>query len=75
MEPPAGAPVQWVMRLALAPLTLAAAFALPACSKPAAVDVEPASLRFGVRGQTGNLHATPRASGGKPMPESACAWT
>jgi len=54
---------------------LLAAAALPACSKPAAIDVEPASLRFGLRGQTARLHATPRAAGGKAMTESACAWT
>jgi hypothetical protein len=58
-----------------APLILAAVLALPACSKPSAVDVEPASLRFGLRGQTAKLHATPRARDGKPMVESACAWT
>lgn len=56
-------------------LPLAAAAALTACSKPAAVDVEPASLRFGLRGQTAKLHATPRARDRKPMPESACVWT
>jgi hypothetical protein len=28
-----------------------------------------------VRGQTAKLHATPRARDGKPMPESACAWS
>jgi hypothetical protein len=39
------------------------------------VDVEPASLRFGLRGQTAKLHATPRAPGGKAMPEAACAWS
>lgn len=57
-------------------VTLAAALALAACSsKPAAVDLEPPSLRFGVRGQTAKLHATPRAASGKAMPESACVWT
>jgi len=59
------------------PLLLALAAAsttLAACSSPTAVDIEPASLRFGLRGQTAKLHATPRARDGKPMPESACTW-
>lgn len=56
-------------------LALAALLALPACSKPEAVDLEPASLRFGLRGQTAKVHATPRGRGGKPMPEAACAWS
>jgi hypothetical protein len=59
----------------LATLALLASTSLAACSSPEAVDLEPASLRFGVRGQTAKLHATPRARGGKPMPEAACAWS
>jgi hypothetical protein len=55
-------------------------FALPAlllaaCGGPATIELEPASLRFGGRGQSGQLHATPRAKGGKPVPDSRCAWS
>jgi len=63
------------MRPCPASAALAALAALSACSRPEAVDLEPASLRFGLRGQTAKVHATPRARGGRPMPEAACAWT
>ncbi len=58
----------------------AARFALPAlllaaCGGPVAVELEPVSLRFGGRGQSGLLHATPRAKGGKPVPDARCAWS
>jgi hypothetical protein len=59
-----------------AALTAALALSSAGCgSKPQAVDVDPPSLRFGLRGQTAKLHATPRAAGGRAMPESACAWS
>lgn len=57
------------LRLALPALLLAA------CGGPARVELEPPSLAFGGRGQTGLLHATPRAKGGKPLPDARCAWS
>jgi hypothetical protein len=51
------------------------ALLLAACGGPARVDLEPASLQFSGRGQTGRLHATPRAKGGKPLPEARCDWS
>src|SRR5215208_3457369 len=57
---------------ALVPLLLL----LAACgSKPARVELEPTSLRFGVRGQTAKVHAMPVAADGKRMPEAACRWS
>ena len=57
------------LRLALPALLLAA------CGGPARVELEPASLAFSGRGQSGSLHATPRAKGGKPLPDARCTWT
>ena len=48
---------------------------LAACEEPARIDVEPSSLRFGVRGQTATVHATPRLRDGKPVPKEACRWS
>jgi hypothetical protein len=39
------------------------------------VDVEPASVRLGVRGQIAKVHATPRDRNGKALPGSICAWS
>ena len=61
-------------RSPLAALTLASLLA--ACGGgPSRVDLEPASLRFGVRGQVAKVHATPRAKSGQTLPERACAWS
>jgi hypothetical protein len=58
------------------PLHLALpALLLAACGGPVRVDLEPASLAFGGRQQAGQLHATPRAKGGKPLPDARCAWS
>jgi hypothetical protein len=57
------------LRLALPALLLAA------CGGPVRVELEPASLAFSGRNQTGLLHATPRAKGGKPLPDARCAWS
>jgi hypothetical protein len=57
------------LRIALPALLLAA------CGGPVRVEFEPASLAFTGRGQTGQLHATPRGKGGKPLPEARCAWS
>jgi hypothetical protein len=65
------------MRTPLPPAVpaFAAAALLAACGGPVRVDLDPASLRFGVRGQTARVHATPRAKSGKALPDRACAWT
>ncbi len=62
---------------AISPAPLAVlALALAACgSKPARVEAEPSSLRFGVRGQTSKVHARPIASNGKPLPDHVCKWS
>lgn len=51
------------------------ALLLAACGGPARVELEPASLHFSGRGQSGSLHATPRAQGGKPLPDARCDWS
>jgi hypothetical protein len=49
---------------------------LAACgSKPAVVELDPPSLRFGLRGQSAKVHAMPRGRDGKAMPALACAWS
>jgi hypothetical protein len=51
------------------------ALLLTACGGPARIELDPGSLAFSGRGQTGALHATPRAKNGKPLLESRCIWT
>jgi hypothetical protein len=51
------------------------ASALAGCDSVARVDLAPASLRFGVKGQTAKVHAAPVAKNGKPLPAEACAWS
>ncbi len=46
-----------------------------ACDKPARVELQPSSLRFGVRGQTAKLHASPIAKSGKAVPDQICRWS
>lgn len=41
----------------------------------ARVEVEPATLRFGVRGQTAKLAASPIARNGQKVPDQACRWS
>jgi hypothetical protein len=48
---------------------------LAACGGPVRVELEPASLAFTGRAQAGQLHATPRAKGGQPLPDARCAWS
>jgi hypothetical protein len=63
------------MRTLTLPAALLAA-ALSACGGgPARVELEPSSLRFGLRGQTAKVHATPVGRNGKPMPDRICAWS
>ncbi len=57
----------------LAPLALLALVA--ACDKPARIEMDPSALRFGVRGQTAKVHASPIASNGKLVPDQICAWS
>lgn len=52
-----------------------ALLSLAACEKVARVELEPSSLRFGLRGQTAKVHAAPVARNGKPMPDQRCTWT
>lgn len=52
-----------------------AALSLAACDGVARVELDPAALRFGVRGQTAKVHATPVAKNGKPLPGERCAWS
>jgi Big-like domain-containing protein len=63
------------MRVRSLPALLCLPLLLAACEKPARVDVEPSSLRFGLRGQTAALHATPRLRDGKPVPKESCRWS
>ncbi len=46
-----------------------------ACDKAARVELQPTSLRFGVRGQTAKVHAAPFAKSGKPVPDQICRWS
>jgi hypothetical protein len=46
-----------------------------ACDQPARIDLQPASLRFGVRGQTAKVHAAPVAKSGKSVPDQICRWS
>lgn len=60
------------------PLPLAVALlALPlaACDKAVRVDLQPTSLRFGVRGQNAKVHAAPIAKSGKSVPDQICRWS
>lgn len=54
---------------------LPALLLLAACEGPARVEMEPPSLRFGVRGQTAKVHAAPIARSGKPIPDRVCRWS
>ncbi len=57
---------------------LALAFSLPlaACRPQAArVETQPSTLRFGVRGQTAKIHATPIARNGAKVPDQVCKWS
>lgn len=54
---------------------LALPLLLAACDKPARIEMDPASLRFGVRGQTAKVHATPFSKGGERVPDQICKWS
>ncbi len=53
----------------VAPLLLAA------CEKATRIQMEPASLRFGLRGQTAKVHATPIERSGQAVPDQICRWS
>jgi hypothetical protein len=57
------------------PLLALAVLALAGCDSVARVELTPASLRFGVAGQTAKVHAAPAAKNGKPLPAEACRWS
>jgi hypothetical protein len=59
-----------IARPLVLPLLLAAA-----CGGPARVELQPSSLRFGVRGQTAKVHAAPIAKSGKSVPDERCRWS
>lgn len=63
-------------RLPRAPLALAALLSAAACRPQAArVETEPATLRFGVRGQTAKVRASPIARNGQKVPDQVCRWS
>jgi hypothetical protein len=62
------------------PLAILAAFAAVAlvsagCGGAARVELEPSSLRFFGRGQSLEVHASPVAKNGRPVPSEVCAWS
>jgi len=53
-----------------------AALSAAACRPQAArVETEPSTLRFGVRGQTAKIHASPIARNGAKVPDQVCRWS
>jgi hypothetical protein len=59
-----------IPRALVLPLLLVAA-----CGGPARVELQPSSLRFGVRGQTAKVHAAPIAKSGRSVPDQICKWS
>src|SRR5512138_2607549 len=62
-------------RPALVPALAAAALAACGVDAPSRVELSPASLAFGVRGQTAKVRATPIAANGRAVPDRFCAWS
>jgi hypothetical protein len=56
-------------------LLLAVPLLLAGWDKAARVELQPTSLRFGLRGQTAKVHAAPIARSGKPVPDQICRWS
>ncbi len=50
-------------------------FLLVACQNVARIDMDPASLRFGLRGQTAKVHAAPVERSGTVVPDQICRWS
>jgi hypothetical protein len=46
-----------------------------ACGDATRIEIQPGSLRFGVRGQTAKLHATPINRNGQSVPDQICKWS
>jgi hypothetical protein len=53
----------------------AAALALAACEKPSHIEMTPASLHFGMRGQSAKIHAEPISRSGKKLANEVCKWS
>ncbi len=60
------------LRALVALAVLTAAACRPA---PARVETDPSTLRFGVRGQTAKVRASPIARNGTPVPDNVCKWS
>src|SRR5690606_627051 len=51
-------------------------FLAAACGSNAErIELQPASLRFGLRGQTAKVHAAPIARSGEKVPAPVCKWS
>ncbi len=48
---------------------------LASCEKATRIETDPTSLRFGLRGQTAKVHATPLARSGEAVPDQICSWS
>jgi hypothetical protein len=48
---------------------------LSACEKPARIEMDPPSIRLGVRGHSLKVHARPLARSGRPMADHVCKWS
>jgi hypothetical protein len=57
-------------------LSAVAVLSAVACRPQAArVETEPSTLRFGVRGQTAKVRASPIAANGAKLPDQVCRWS
>ncbi len=56
-------------------LVLLALPLLAACEKATRIEMDPTSLRFGLRGQTAKVHAAPIARSGETVPDQICVWS
>jgi hypothetical protein len=56
------------------PVAVALAALALACG-PARIEMEPSSLRFFGRGQSLDVHASPVAKNGRPVPDQVCKWS
>jgi hypothetical protein len=60
---------------ALNALPVVLALALAACEKPSHIEMTPASLHFGMRGQSAKIHAEPIARSGQKLANKVCKWS
>ncbi|HEX9049838.1 MAG TPA: hypothetical protein VF841_04830 [Anaeromyxobacter sp.] len=57
-------------------LAAVAVLSVAACRPaPARIETEPSTLRFGLRGQTAKVRASPIARNGTPVPDNVCRWS